>query len=58
MCPNSYVSFHDLDTKTGLYMSPTLSSFLAQGLGAREQGVEPPRSRRTDGARYLFKHPV
>ncbi len=34
MCPNSYMSFHDLDTNTGIYMTTTLSGFLAQGLSA------------------------
>jgi predicted NAD/FAD-binding protein len=31
MCPNSYMSFHDLDTKSGIYLTPTIS-------GARSQG--------------------
>lgn len=34
MCPNSYMSFHDLDTNTGIYMPTTLAGFLAQGLSA------------------------
>lgn len=34
MCPNSYMSFHDLDTNTGLYLTGTLAGFLAQGLAA------------------------
>ncbi len=34
MCPNSYMSFHDLDTNTGTYLTGTLAGFLAQGLQA------------------------
>lgn len=32
MCPSSYMSFHDLDTNTGVYISTTLAAFFAQGL--------------------------
>jgi predicted NAD/FAD-binding protein len=34
MCANSYMSFHDLDTRKGLYLTATLAGFLAQGLEA------------------------
>ncbi|MBS1150169.1 MAG: amine oxidase [Myxococcaceae bacterium] len=34
MCPNSFMSFHDLDTNSGIYMTTTLSGFLTQGLAA------------------------
>lgn len=34
MCPDSYMSFHDLDSNTGIYFATTLEGFLAQGLRA------------------------
>lgn len=32
MCANSYMSFHDLDTNTGVYLTASLAAFLEQGL--------------------------
>lgn len=33
MCPSSYMSFHNLDTRTGLYVTPGLRGLMAQGFG-------------------------
>ncbi|MCZ7581903.1 MAG: FAD-dependent oxidoreductase [Deltaproteobacteria bacterium] len=31
MCPSSYMSFHDLDTRNGLYITPGIRGLMAQG---------------------------
>lgn len=37
MCPTSYMSFHDLDTRTGIYLTSTFRRVLAQGI----KGLDP-----------------
>lgn len=39
MCPSSYMSFHNLDTKTGLYVTPGLRGLFKQGFSLLKPGT-------------------